>query len=254
MLQISSAANVGGDSLTRQQEAVRLFAKRQGLEIVGEFRDPGISGKDPIDTRAGFSALLDRIEESGVRTVLIEDVSRFARDLIVQELGVVLMIQRGVRVLTASGEDLTETNDPARVMIRQLAAPFAQYEKDWLVRKLRAARERRRGETGRCEGGKPVAPEAVAQAKRTSTSSLSSSLSCRKGRRPRRGRSNAGRTARSGGCSSPLRPTPCCRRRWHRRSRRARPARRRCWCRRIRRSSRSRRRDRGPRIHRPSLC
>jgi DNA invertase Pin-like site-specific DNA recombinase len=79
-------------------------------------------------------------ESAAVRTVLIEDASRFARDLIVQELGVVLVIQRGVRVLTASGEDLTETDDPARVMMRQVTAAFAQYEKERLVRKLRAAR------------------------------------------------------------------------------------------------------------------
>jgi DNA invertase Pin-like site-specific DNA recombinase len=107
-------------------------------------RDGSASGNDPIDTRPCFTALLDRIEENGVRTVLIEDASRFARDLIVQELGVVLMIQRGVRVLTASGEDLTETDDPARVMMRQVAAACAQYEKERLVRKLRAARERKR--------------------------------------------------------------------------------------------------------------
>jgi DNA invertase Pin-like site-specific DNA recombinase len=110
--------------------------------------------------------LLDRIEENGVRIVLIENASRFARDLIVQELGVVLMIQRGVRVLSASGEDLTETDDPARVMMRQVTAAFAQYEKERLVRKLRSARERKRSETGRCEGGKPVAPDVVVQAKR----------------------------------------------------------------------------------------
>jgi DNA invertase Pin-like site-specific DNA recombinase len=69
-------------------------------------------------------------------------------------------------VLTASGEDLTETDDPARVMMRQVTAAFAQYEKERLVRKLRAARERSRSETGRCEGGKPIAPEVVAEAKR----------------------------------------------------------------------------------------
>jgi hypothetical protein len=39
--------------------------------------------------------------------------------------------------LTASGEDLTETDDPARLMMRQVAAAFAQYEKERLVRKLR---------------------------------------------------------------------------------------------------------------------
>lgn len=38
--------------------------------------DADVSGADPIETRPGFSALLDRIESNGVRTVLIEDASR----------------------------------------------------------------------------------------------------------------------------------------------------------------------------------
>jgi DNA invertase Pin-like site-specific DNA recombinase len=45
---------------------------------VGEFSDPGVSGADPIETRPGFAALLDRIESNGVRTVIVEDASRFA--------------------------------------------------------------------------------------------------------------------------------------------------------------------------------
>ena len=62
--------------------------------------------------------------------------------MLAQELGVLVMKARDVRVLTASGQDLTETDDPERVMIRQVAAAFAQYEKARLVQKLRAARER----------------------------------------------------------------------------------------------------------------
>ena len=34
-----------------------------------------------------------------------------------------------VRVLTANGDDLTDTSDPSRVMMRQIAGSFAQYEK-----------------------------------------------------------------------------------------------------------------------------
>ena len=52
---------------------------------------------------AGFAALLDRIEANGVRTVIVEDASRFARELMAQELGITLLISRGVRLLTASG-------------------------------------------------------------------------------------------------------------------------------------------------------
>ena len=50
--------------------------------------------------RPGFAALLDRIEGNGVRVVIIEDVSRFARKLLTQELGIIALAQRGVTVLT----------------------------------------------------------------------------------------------------------------------------------------------------------
>jgi hypothetical protein len=46
-----------------------------------------------------------------------------------------LLIKRDVRVLTANGDDLTDTSDPSRVMMRQIAGSFAQYEKTRLVTK-----------------------------------------------------------------------------------------------------------------------
>ncbi len=105
-----------------------------------------MSGADPIETRRGFAELLDRIEGNGVRTVIVEDASRFARELVTQELGILALIKRGVRVLTATGDDLTDSSDPSRMMMRQIAGSFAQYEKARLVAKLRAARERTPGD------------------------------------------------------------------------------------------------------------
>jgi hypothetical protein len=92
----------------------------------------------------GFPALLDRIEGNGVRTVIVEDASRFARDLVTQELGILALIGRGVRVLTSSGDNLTNTDDPFKIAMRQIAGAFAQLEKARLVAKLGSARERLR--------------------------------------------------------------------------------------------------------------
>ena len=86
-----------------------------------------------------------------------------------QELGILALIRRGVRVLTAAGDDLTDSSDPSRVMMRQIAGSFAQYEKTRLVAKLRAARERKRQAIGKCEGRKnwaEINPELVREAKR----------------------------------------------------------------------------------------
>ncbi len=39
------------DSLARQEEAVRGYAMRNGIEIVHEYYDAAVSGADAIDTR-----------------------------------------------------------------------------------------------------------------------------------------------------------------------------------------------------------
>jgi hypothetical protein len=44
--------------------------------------------------------------------------------------------------------------DPTRVLIRQVLWAVSQFEKSVIVAKLRAARMRRRQQTGRCEGRK----------------------------------------------------------------------------------------------------
>lgn len=144
------------DSDKRQRAAIEVFAKRAGLEITDEFYDQDVSGADPIESRPGFSALLDRIEANGVRTVVVEDASRFARQLIVQEAGIIALIERGVRVLTSSGDDLTETNDPFKIAMRQIAGVFAQLEKARLVSKLKAARDRKRATGVKVEGRKSL--------------------------------------------------------------------------------------------------
>jgi DNA invertase Pin-like site-specific DNA recombinase len=169
-LRTSSAANVGQDkdSARRQREAIVSFAKREGFAIVEEFNDEAVSGADAIEARPGFAALLDRIETNGVRVVIVEDASRFARQVLVQELGVMALQQRGVQVLTAGGDDLTATDDPSKVMVRQMMAAFAQFEKARLVAKLAAARRRKRQTTGKCEGRKShaeIRPDVVLLAK-----------------------------------------------------------------------------------------
>jgi DNA invertase Pin-like site-specific DNA recombinase len=170
-LRTSSAANIGTDkdSDKRQREAIESWARRNGFAVVGEFYDAAVSGADPIETRPGFAQMLDRIEGNGVRTVIVEDASRFARDLITQELGIVALVNRRVRVLTSSGDDLTNTTDPFKVAMRQIAGAFAQLEKARLVAKLKHARDRKRAQGVKVEG-RPAhvekRPEAVALAKK----------------------------------------------------------------------------------------
>ena len=177
-IRTSSAANVGTDrdSATRQRLAIAAYANRAGYTLVDEYNDEAVSGADPIEHRKGFAELLDRIEGNGVRTVIVEDASRFARELMTQELGILALHRRGVQVLTAHGDDLTDSSDPSRKMMRQIAGSFHEYEKARLVAKLKGARDRKRAESGKCGGRKSHAelkPAAVALAKKLHRTRLS---------------------------------------------------------------------------------
>jgi DNA invertase Pin-like site-specific DNA recombinase len=168
-LRTSSSSNVGDDkdSGKRQRRKIEAFAKRTSFIVVDWFEDVAVSGNDDITARPGFAKLLDRIEANGVRTVLIEDATRFARKLMTQELGIIALAERRVTVLTSNGDDLTNTDDEMKVAMRQIAGAFAQLEKARLVRKLKEARDRKREETGKCGGRKSYAerdPELVAKA------------------------------------------------------------------------------------------
>jgi hypothetical protein len=88
-MRTSSAANVGDgkDSEARQRKAIEGYAKASGIVVVDWFYDAAVSGADAIEARPGFAALLARIAGNGVRTIIVETANRFARDLMVQEVG-----------------------------------------------------------------------------------------------------------------------------------------------------------------------
>lgn len=170
-LRTSSATNVGADkdSEKRQRDAIETFAARSGYQVVDTYYDAAVSGADPIDTRPGFAAALERIAGNGVRTIIVETANRFARDLIVQETGHRLLCQQGIELIAADSPGSFVDDTPTAALIRQVLGAVAQFEKAALVAKLKGARDRQRRDTGKCEGRKSHAqrrPEAVALAKR----------------------------------------------------------------------------------------
>lgn len=172
-IRTSSAANVGADkdSEQRQRAAIEAYAKRAGFEIVGEHCDAAVSGADKIEDRPGFSALLDRIDANGVRTIVVEDQSRFARDMQAHVLGLALLRERRVSLMTSNGSNLTDDTDEMTEAMIHIAAVFAQLEKKRLVKKLRSARERL-GRLGGRQSHAKLRPEVVALARKLRSKGL----------------------------------------------------------------------------------
>jgi DNA invertase Pin-like site-specific DNA recombinase len=150
-LRVSGLGQVDGDGFERQLAACTKYAAATGIEIIEVFREEGVSGTKELDDRPALAELLAALEENGIKTVIIEKLDRLARDLMVQETIVADIQKHGYTLISTCEPDLC-SQDPSRVLMRQIFGAIAQYDRAITVLKLRGARQRKKARTGKGEG------------------------------------------------------------------------------------------------------
>ena len=144
-----SQAQDGKDGLPRQRQAIEAWAKSNGATIVEHFEEKGVCGENEWQDRPAFSELIGRILDNGVRTIVVENLSRLARAYVVQEHILLWLATKDITLIAAdSGEDITAAvrGDPVKKLLVQMMGCLYEYEKNSLVRKLKAARDRKKAE------------------------------------------------------------------------------------------------------------
>lgn len=129
-----------------------------GIEIACEFAEQGMTGDSAWTARPAFQEMIGVILDNGVRIIFVENLTRLARAYVIADAILVYLASKGITLISAdTGEDVTAamSGDPMKKAMIQMQAVFSELEKNSLVRKLRAARARKKLETGRCEGVKP---------------------------------------------------------------------------------------------------
>lgn len=155
-LRVSGKTEVKGDRFLRQREAIARYARRHDIDVIAEFHDEGDGGCDEWANREGLAALFERVDSKDIKLVLVERADRLARDLIVSETILAKCISRHISVIEVeSGQDLTAAAEPTRILIRQILGALTHFDKTCVLQKLKLARDRKRRETGHCEGPKP---------------------------------------------------------------------------------------------------
>lgn len=153
-LRVSDISQVKGDGFTRQLKAISDYALANQIEIVTIFKENGVSGTK--EYRPVLAELMVSLEQNGhgVKTIIIEKLDRLARDLWIQEAIIRDFNKNGfVLISTTEGADLG-SSDPTRKLLRIFMGGIAEYEKTMLVAKLKASRDRKKLQTGKCEGKK----------------------------------------------------------------------------------------------------
>jgi DNA invertase Pin-like site-specific DNA recombinase len=155
-LRVSSEGQVDGDGFPRQREAIKKWAASHNVKIVRWFEERGVSGAKELTDRPALSELMVALMSNGVRLAVVEKLDRIARDQMVQEGIIQSLLKEGFELASAAaGEENLCGNEPGRKLMRTIMGAIAEYDKQMIVLKLRAARSRTKAKEGRCEGRKP---------------------------------------------------------------------------------------------------
>jgi DNA invertase Pin-like site-specific DNA recombinase len=128
-IRVSTTEQVKGFGLDVQEKAIRDYCKANSLRLVAMFRDEGHSGSNGLDTRVGLAEALAALKEHKAELVVYR-LDRLARDMILQETLVERLRDENTPVRSASEPDLDmDTDDPTKVLIRQIVGAVAQYER-----------------------------------------------------------------------------------------------------------------------------
>jgi resolvase-like protein len=84
----------------------------------------------------------------------VETASRFARDLMVQEVGHARLRERGIDLIAVDNPGSFIDDTPTAKLVRQVLGAISEFDKAMTVAKLRGARDRKRRDAGKCEGRK----------------------------------------------------------------------------------------------------
>jgi hypothetical protein len=140
----SLLSNVLGNPFLFSRRLIRHNVIDVGIFLLGALHPP--TGE--------LTAALARIAGNGVRTIIVETANRFARDLMVQEVGFAML--RDTLIAADSPSSFLD-DGPTSKLIRQILGAVSEFDKAMTVAKLKGARDRVRRQRGKCEGRKSYA-------------------------------------------------------------------------------------------------
>lgn len=120
-----------------QRAALTLWAAREGVQIVAVFEDRGVSGAAPLDRRPGLLQAIDALSELGASKLVVAKRCRLARDVVAAAMIERLAERAGATVSSADG--VGEGAGPESALLRGVVDLFAQYERQMIRARTKAA-------------------------------------------------------------------------------------------------------------------
>jgi DNA invertase Pin-like site-specific DNA recombinase len=142
-----------GFGLAVQRKAIQTYCKANGLRLLDIASDEGLSGSNGLDTRPGLAAAIVRIEDHEASALVVYRMDRLARDLMLQETIIAKLRQADANVLSVTEADI-DSEEPTRVMVRQILGAVAQYERATIRQRVTRGKAEKQAQGGYA-GGRP---------------------------------------------------------------------------------------------------
>lgn len=145
-----------------QRAQIAAWAERQGISVVATFDDHGVSGAAELGDRPQLLAALAAVRTHGAGILVAAKRDRIARDMVIAAMVERTALAAGATLRTADGS--SDASGPEGVMMRGIVDVFAQYEREVIKARIRAALviKRSRGErTGEVRYGFRLAADGV---------------------------------------------------------------------------------------------
>src|SRR5690606_4398030 len=110
-------------SVPDQRRQLRIFCQKEGLEVVGEYEEPGHTADD---RRSVFQEMMIHAHASPrpFDAVIVHSYSRFFRDAFLAEFHMRQLRRLGIEVVSITQP---MPDDPAGELIRKIIALFDEY-------------------------------------------------------------------------------------------------------------------------------
>jgi DNA invertase Pin-like site-specific DNA recombinase len=153
-IRVSTQEQVSGFGLEVQTQAIKDYCRANKLRLVHVYSDAGQSGSNGLDTRVELAEALALVEAHQVEGIVVYRLDRLARDLLLQETLMGRMRQAGAEVLSVSEPDI-DSDDPTRVLVRQVLGSISQYERSVIRGRMMAGKAAKIARKG-YGGGRPA--------------------------------------------------------------------------------------------------
>ena len=109
-IRVSTSLQVEGVSLSNQRERIEAYCQYKSFDLVAVIEDAGVSG-GINKAREGFIALLDRIKQEDVDSIILYSLERLSRDMLTLLALERYLNEHGVELHTVDGQVDTSTPD-----------------------------------------------------------------------------------------------------------------------------------------------